>query len=85
MIHQSGCFTIHGSDETPLDSVSGIDSDSHLMKRVTILHGDRDRIRNDLRMLFINDYSIFPDLTGMALHLEKTGSLYSVSEKEPKR
>lgn len=78
IIHQLGCFTIHGTNTAPLDCQAGMSEHPHLIQQIIISEDSRDEIRADLKMLFINDYSIFPDMEGMATHLKQSTSLYSI-------
>lgn len=77
LIHQLGCFTIHGSIKTAIDCFDQVDPSSRIIRKIQISKKYRSEIFNDLNRLFINHYSVFPDLEGMSQHLKEYDSLYS--------
>lgn len=90
LIHQSGGFTIHGGryGETtahkPLDHFDELKGDPRLLQKIRIPRKQREGILAELNRLFINPYSVFPDLDGMSQHLKLYPSLYSVRKKSGK-
>ena len=73
ILHQRGCFTIHGTDTRDFDIQLDSKRDQYLIK-LKILN--KDKIYSELRMLFINEYSVFPDYEGMAKLMKENLSLY---------
>jgi len=88
LIHQSGCFTIHGASDagedspTALDSFSEVNSCPGIIRKIQVHKDNRAEILNDLNRLFINQYSVFPDLEGMSQHFKEYDSLYSVRRSQ---
>lgn len=87
LIHQSGGFTIHGgrygetAAHTPMEDFDELKDDPRILQKIRIPLKEREGILAELNLLFINQYSIFPDLEGMSQHLKIYPSLYSVSKK----
>ena len=85
IIHQSGAFTIQGSARrTALDTFDELASESAIIQSIEIPKASREGLMSELNMLFINHYTIYPDLQGMGDHLERYKSLYSI-EQQPKK
>jgi hypothetical protein len=86
LIHQAGCFTVQGADappgfHTPLDRFTEVNSKPSIIRKIPILKSKRDEIMRELNRLFINHYSIHPDLEGMGQHFKEYDSLYSMRRK----
>ena len=64
---QRSCFTIHGSDEGALESLTG-ESDAHIAK-VTIPRAEVLSIREQLAVAGVDEITIFPDLDGLGRYL----------------
>lgn len=75
IIHQRGCFTIHGIDTSELDTVKeAIDC----VQRIEIKASIKLDLLNELNQLYINEYSIFPDFEGMKEMVKNHGSLFNL-------
>jgi hypothetical protein len=64
---QRSCFTIHGSDEAALESLTG-EADAHIAK-VTIPRAGILAIREQLAVAGVDEITIFPDLDGLGRYL----------------
>jgi hypothetical protein len=64
---QRSCFTIHGSDEAGLESLTG-EPDAHIAK-VTIPRSEVLSIREQLAVAGVDEITIFPDLDGLGRYL----------------
>lgn len=73
MIHQSGVFTIHGMCPDAMDTMPSV---KPYLKEILISHKSREKILAELKLLFINEYTIYPDHEGMRMQIEQDGSLY---------
>jgi hypothetical protein len=66
VLRQNGVFTIHGTDERPLD-----EQGNELVRQIVI----PDELHNPLRVLLreggLDHFSLFPDLDGLARALRK--------------
>lgn len=74
IIHQSGAFTIHGSCENAFEV--GISKDCLVKIIIPLEH--RKCILEELRLLYFNDFTVFPDYKGMKSEFDGHGSLYHV-------
>jgi len=75
IIHQRGCFTIHGTSNNDFGTVQEFSSCS---TRLTISGNLKNDVIKELNMLYVNDYSIYPDFDGMKSMISKKGSLFNV-------
>ena len=75
IIHQNGCFTIHGTDKTAFEKLSIA---KKYLWYIEIHKDHRKNILDELNLLFINEYSLFPDFEGMKKQFDNFGSLYNV-------
>ena len=73
ILHQRGCFTIHGTDNNDFDIQLDTSKDEFLIK---LLIKNKETIYSELRMLFINEYSVYPDYEGMSKLMKEDLSLY---------
>ena len=73
-VYQRGCFTIHGRDHVNLDFW---DEAQESIKYITINQSDKANIQNELNILYVNEYSIYPDFDGMSEMIKKYGSLFN--------
>ena len=63
---QRGYFTIHGTDTRPLEEIA-----PSLLRAIDIDVSAVDEIQEQLELSGINEFSLFPDLEGLARHLKK--------------
>ena len=75
VLHQRGCFTIHGKCHAPIDSIQNIDS---FLRRVLIKAEFKKAILYELHLMYINHYSIYPDFEGMSKVIRRYGSLFTI-------
>ena len=75
ILHQKGCFTIQGSDNDDFQAQLGDSQKKYIAK---IIIKNTSLIKKELSMLFINEYSVYPDFEGMAKQLKADKSLYKV-------
>lgn len=75
IIHQRGCFTIHGTENKAFNH-NGKFSDC--FSRISIEASSKNTILDELNMLYINDYSIYPDFDGMKTLISKRKSLFNL-------
>jgi hypothetical protein len=66
VLRQNGVFTIHGTDERPLD-----EQGQDLVTQIVIPKELHDSLRQLLREAGLDHYSLFPDLDGLARALRK--------------
>ena len=64
---QRSCFTIHGSNEGALESLTG-EPDAHITK-VTIPRAEVPLIKEQLAVAGVDEVTIFPDLDGLGRYL----------------
>jgi len=65
ILAQRGKFTVHGFDEKPLDDLF-----PELVKKVTLSRRTREAAGEYLRVSGIDEFSVFPDVVGLAPFLE---------------
>lgn len=70
IIAQKGCFTIHGTD---LKELSGQE-----VSVLTISRLNKEQIINELNLLGIDDYLLFPDFEGMTKSFNRKKSLFNL-------
>jgi hypothetical protein len=63
---QRGYFTIHGTDVRPIEKIS-----PGLLRAIDLDRSAVPDIQEQLELCGINEYSLFPDLEGLARHLKK--------------
>ncbi len=74
LIHQASVFTIHG---TEIDLQLNKQKENYqYLRKITIPGALKTEILKTLHMLFINDYTIFPDFEGMSNQFEITNGLF---------
>ena len=73
-INQRGCFTISGIDKGSFDKW---DETKESMDYLTVKKDKKEEILNELNLLYINEYSVFPDFEGMSKMIKKWGSLFN--------
>jgi hypothetical protein len=66
IVVQKGCFTIHGSDQTPLEKLLGIDNHLH---RIEIRYRETNLIKADLVLSGITETTLFPELGSLSKEL----------------
>lgn len=76
---QRGCFTIHGTDERPLEDLLWEDGSPPCLFRIDIEKAGLKEIQEELRIHGITPKSVYPDLYGLGLELN--GFEYSISER----
>lgn len=67
---QRGLFTVHMNSEEPIEKIC-----PEAVRRIDINLSDIDRFRKQLRLLGIDEFSMFPDQEGLAKHLKSVFSL----------
>ena len=82
IIHQHGCFTIHGTCTKAIEEFAGQDKDYPWLWAIDVDAKTRSNILGDLNLLFYNEFSMFPDFTGMQRQLNEFGSLYNVKNND---
>lgn len=70
IIAQKGCFTIHGAD---IDQLKGEE-----ITILTISRTYKEKIINELNLLGIDDYLLFPDFEGMTKSFNRKKSLFNL-------
>ena len=75
ILHQRGCFTIHGLCATDLSDFS---ETRDLLKRINIKSDNKSKIISELNKLYINDYSIYPDFKGMSELIKRNNGLFNL-------
>jgi len=78
-ISQRGCFTINGTDRGSLDKW---DEEKKSLDYLTIRGDKKYEILNELNLLYINEYSVYPDFDGMSEMIKKWGSLFNYKLKK---
>jgi hypothetical protein len=73
-VTQRGCFTIHGTDVGSLDKW---DEAKNAICYLTVPKEVKAPILEELNLLYVNQYSIFPDFDGMSTMIETYGSLFN--------
>ncbi len=74
-LHQRGCFTIAGTGSLIFDS--SIIAKQHL-EAIYIPKAAKPKILDELNMLYINDYSVYPNLEGISRMIANRGSLFNL-------
>lgn len=78
ILHQRGCFTIHGLNQTKIENMSIMKK--HII-RLPIDGKSKKSILKELNCLYINEYSIYPDFEGMQKMVRDTSSLFNINYK----
>ena len=73
-VNQRGCFTINGTDPGAVDKW---DEAKKTITYLTVEKGRKPELLKELNMLYVNEYSVFPDFDGMSKMIEKHGSLFN--------
>ena len=76
ILHQRGCFTIHGCNETAMENMDKV---IKFITRIPINGKSKKTLLNELNQLYINEYSIYPDFDGMQKMVKDTGSLFNIN------
>lgn len=72
IVIQKGCFTIHGSNQDSLEC-----QEQGELHKIIISKSAKSKIIEELNLLGIDDYSVFPDYEGMRKAFERKGSLFN--------
>lgn len=75
ILHQRGAFTIHGTDNEAIDKWSEFKDYSW---KILIDKNKKEEIYNDLNLLYINNYSIYPDFNGMSQQTKDKKGLFNI-------
>lgn len=70
IIAQKGCFTIHGTNNGKLNDEE--------ITVLTISRANKEKIINELNLLGIDDYLLFPDFEGMTKSFNRKKSLFNL-------
>lgn len=74
-VNQRGCFLIYGKDTTPFEKMNVSKS---FLKELIIDKDSKIQILNQLNMMYINDYTVYPDYNGMEKMIKRRGSLFNL-------
>jgi len=75
ILHQRGCFTIHGLCKTEMDAIpEAVDC----IRRIDIDCSNKNTLMQEINYFYINHYSIFPDFEGMKEMIKRTGGLFDI-------
>ena len=77
-LYQRGCFIIYGKDRTPFNKMK---QSAPFMDYVTVKLNDKAKILDHLNLLYVNDYSVYPDYVGMSGMIRKYGSLFNTNKR----
>ncbi len=72
IVAQKGCFTIHGLNESSIEC-----QEQGTLHKLIIAKSAKKKIIEELNLLGIDDYSVFPDYEGMRKAFERKGSLFN--------
>lgn len=76
VLHQRGCFTIHGKCRVEMDNIkSAVEC---IVGRIDIPAANKDDIIKELNHLYINDYTVYPDFEGMSDMVNRNGGLFNI-------
>jgi len=75
ILHQRGCFTIHGICQEALDDIGDI---KNFIRRILVKSESKTKIIRELNQLYVNYYSIYPDFDGMKNMIKQKGSLFNL-------
>lgn len=73
IVVQKGCFTIHGTNNDCMECLLKNDE----WYKIIIDKESKKKILEELNLLGIDDYSVFPDYEGMRKAFERKGSLFN--------
>jgi hypothetical protein len=72
MLAQQGCFTVHGTDKTPLNKRSEISSGTVQMAKLVIpADVSIEGMRNDLHTLGLREDSVYQDLGALTSRIKR--------------
>lgn len=74
ILHQRGCYSIHGSDKTTLDKVKEAKG---CLYRIDIKSENKKQILVELNQMYINYYAIYPDFEGMKRMILRNKGLFN--------
>lgn len=74
-LNQRGCFLIYGKDTTAFEKMS---VSKTYLKELIIDKDSKSTILNQLNMMYINDYTVYPDYSGMEKMIKSRGSLFNL-------
>jgi hypothetical protein len=75
---QKGCFTIHGTENQPIESFFVNHDDIHkYLVKIKILKGSVTSVREQLKIMGITTRSVYPDIFGLAAELSVPGCMRS--------
>ena len=66
MLAQRGMFTVHGDDVTPIERLC-----PKAVKRIVLTHAAITEVLDFLETANINEYTIYPDISGIADYLRR--------------
>lgn len=75
---QKGCFTIHGMDQRPIESIFDTPEIQKYLIKVNIQKESIASIREQLRLIGVTARSVYPDISGLASEL--SGVEYMLSK-----
>jgi len=75
ILHQRGCFTIHGLDKSEIENIPEM---SKYIKRIEIEGTSKTSLLEELNRLYINEYAIYPDFEGMQKMIKNTRGLFNL-------
>lgn len=74
-LNQRGCFLIYGKDSTPFEQMN---VSKPYLDELIIDKNSKCKILNQLNMMYINDYTVYPDYNGMEKMIKSRGSLFNL-------
>lgn len=75
MIHQKGCFTIHGMNKSAIEDIPEA---AKFLSAIKIPKDKKTIILSELNTLFINHYSVYPDFEGMTKTVRLRKGLFNL-------
>ena len=74
-LSQRGCFLIYGKDTKPFEKM---EKSKSFLTELIINKDSKKIILNQLNMIYINDYTVYPDYNGMEKMIKNRGSLFNL-------
>lgn len=74
-LNQRGCFLIYGKNKTAFEKMN---VSKPFLKELLISKKEKKTILNQLNMMYINDYTVYPDYNGMEKMIKSRGSLFNL-------
>lgn len=78
IIHQRGCFTIHGTSAVKMEDSPTKDVITKYMERFDIPGDQKSKYLKELNKLYINHYSVYPDFQGMQATIKEHNGLFNI-------